>query len=201
MDMHMEGPPSFDTAAYMTGDRMYLEMPEVGWVYQDYDLSSQLADMDQMMGPRYVTEMLEMAESAEVVAEDKGTITYDLVLDFDRLMQEQGEVMDEQMAELGLKEEDLSLYMDFVGEMLERMGLLMTVDKSSGLATRMQMHMEMDFSSLAKMVGEGALPDDAQMTMDMDLRISDYGKVFDIKLPEEAEDAVPVEDMAASLQT
>ncbi len=201
MDICMEGPPSFETVAYLTGDRMYMEMPGVGWVYQDYDLSSELADMDQMMGPRYVTELLEMAESAEVVAEDGDTITYDLVLDFDRLMQEQGELMDEQMAELGLQEEDLSLYMDFIREAFENMELLLTVDKGSGLATRLQIHMEIDLSSIAEMMGEEALPGDMDMTMDADFRISDYGKSFDIRLPEEAEDATPMEDITGSLRT
>jgi hypothetical protein len=204
MDMHMEGPPTFDAEAYLTGDRMYLEMPGGLWVYEDINLSSDLTDMSQTMGPQYVMEMLDMAESAEVVAEDEDHITYDLVLDFDKMMQEQElgmEELIEELAEKGVSEEDIPSYMDFMRDLFSQMQMQMTVDKGSGLATNFSLYLEMDYSLLAALSSQATLPEGANMAMDADFKISDYGKAFNIQLPGEAEDAIPMEDLEKMAET
>jgi hypothetical protein len=192
-----------DIEAYIVGDRMYMEMPGGMWVYQDLNLASDLTDMGQAMGPQYVMEILEMAESAEVVAEDADSITYDLVLDYDKMMQGQEgdmEKMLEELEEQGVPGFDPEGFKDLIEEVLSKMQFQLTVDKDSGLPTAMQMYMEMDFSVFADMFPEDTLPEGAGMSMDADFEISDYGETFDIQLPEEAKDAIPIEDMESQLQ-
>lgn len=198
MDMRFAGPQGFDIQAYITGDRMYMEMPGGMWVYEDIDLTSEFAEMSQGMGPQYVMDILDMAESAEVVAEDTDSITYDLVLDFDKLMEEQEQDIEKMLEELekdGIPGMDEAEFMDFMRNIFSGMQMQMTVDKSSGLATGFQMYMEMDLSSLTALFPNDPLPQGATMTMNADFTVTDYGKSFDIRLPEETENAIPIEEM------
>ena len=197
MKMSISGPPSYDMEAYVAGERMYLQMPDGTWVYQEVGITSELADMGQGMGPQNFKEILAMAESAEVVAEDADTITYDLVLDFDKMLRSQGaEEMLQRFEELGLPDVDVDAITDYLREVLSQTEYRMTVDKQSGLATRFQIHMDMDLSSFAEMMPGEAIPEGAAMVVDADFSFSDYGESFDIRLPEEVKDAVPVEDYA-----
>lgn len=198
MDMRVAGSQGFDVEAYITESRMYMEMPGGMWVYEELDLTSDLAEMSQGMGPQYVMDMLDMAESAEVVAEDADTVTYDLVLDFDKLMAEQGEEMErtlEELEEEGIPGIDEEEFMDFMRDIFSNMQMQMTVDKNSGLATHFQMYMEMDLSSLSTLIPGNPLPQGATMTMDADFTIGEYGKSFGISLPEETRDAIPIDEM------
>ncbi|RJP35685.1 MAG: hypothetical protein C4536_00300 [Actinobacteria bacterium] len=205
MDMRMEGPPSMDMQMYITEDRMYMEMPGGLWVYQEADFSSNMMEMNnQTMGPQYVMDMLDMAESAEVVGEDDDTITYDLVLDYDKIMQGQElelEKLQEELEKQGLREEDFHLFLDFMRDVIAGLEMQMTVEKESGLATRFRMHMEMDFSYLAALSPDEAMPEGAGMTMDADFEVSDYGKAFNIQLPDEAAEAIPVEELETLSET
>ena len=200
MDMRTQG---FDIRAYITGDRMYMEMPGGMWVYQDLNLASDLTDVGQAMGPQYVMEILEMAESAEVVAEDADSITYDLVLDYDKMMQGQEEDIQKMLDELeaqGVPGFDYEGFEDLIRDIFSRMQFQLTVDKDSGLPTAMQIRMEMDFSLFADMFPEEMLPEGAKMSMDADFAFSDYGETFDIQLPDEARNAIPIEEMESQLQ-
>jgi len=204
MDMRYQGQQGFDMQAYITENRMYMEMPGGMWVFQDLNLASDLTDVGQAMGPQYVIQMLDMAESAVVVAEDTGSITYDLVLDYDKMMaaqqQDMQEIM-EQLEEQGVPGFDPDAFAEIIKEILSEMELKMTVDKNSGLPTAMQMHMDMDFSLFAELLPEGTLPQGASMSMDADFEFSDYGKTFDIELPEEAKDAIPMEELEGLAET
>ena len=198
MDMRYLDQQGFDVQAYILENRMYMEMPGGMWVYQDLNLASDLTDVGQVMGPQYVMQLLDMAESAEVADEDGDSITYDLILDYDKMMAAQQQDMQDVMEELekqGITGFDPAAFEDLIKEIVSEMELSMTVDKSSGLPTAMQMHMDMDFSLFAELFPEGTLPQGASMAMDADFEISDYGKTFDIQLPEEAENAIPIEEL------
>lgn len=204
MDMRYRGQQGFDVQAYILENRMYMEMPGGMWVYQDLNLASDLTDVGQAMGPQYVMQMLDMAESAEVVAEDADSITYDLVLDYDKMMAAQQQDMQEILEELeaqGITEFDPAAFADLVEEIFSEMELRMTVDKNSGLPSAMHMYMDMDFSVFAELLPEGTLPQGASMTMDADFEFSDYGEAFDIELPGEAEDAIPIEELEGLAET
>lgn len=204
MDMRYQGEQGFDIQAYILENRMYMEMPGGMWVYQDINLASDLTDMGQVMGPQYVMEMLDMAESAEVVAEDAGTITYDLVLDYDKLMAAQEEDMQDILEELearGVPGLDPAALEKIMKEIVSGMELKMTVDKESGLPTVMQMHMDMDLSLFAELLPEGSVAQGASMSMDALFELSDYGKTFNIELPEEAEGAIPIEELEGMSET
>lgn len=202
MDMQVKGPDEFATVAYIAGDRMYMEMPDGMWVYEEVDLSSDLTDLGQSMSPQYVMDLIDMAESAEVVDEDGNSITYNLVLDFDKLINEMdtGE-MQRQLEDEGIPAEELDVIMDMVEHIFSAMEIEMTVEKKSGLPERLKMRLEIDFSSLAAMFPDDPPPEDAGMVMDADFKISDYGKSFDIQLPEEAEDAIPIEELESLTET
>ncbi|MBN2027674.1 MAG: hypothetical protein JW854_13035 [Actinobacteria bacterium] len=198
MDMRYRGQQGFDVQAYITENRMYMEMPGGMWVYQDLNLASDLTDMGQVMGPQYVMQMLDMAESAVVVAEDADSITYDLVLDYDKMMAAQQQDMQnimEQLEEQGITGFDPAAFEDLMREILSGMELRMTVDKSSGLPTAMRMHMDMDFSLFAGLFPEDTLPQGASMSMDADFELGDYGEAFNIELPADAEGAIPMEEL------
>lgn len=204
MDMDFEGPGSLSTVAYITEDRMYMEMPGGMWVYEEVDLSSELAEMGQGMGPQYVMEVLDMAESAEVVAEDDIVIAYQLVFDVDELIQEQElelEEMKEDLRKEGLPEEYVAEFVEIVKQVLSGMEYLMLVDKKSGLAIAFKMNMEIDLSAFAELFPGETMPDNAKATVSADLKMSDYGKTFNIQLPKEAEDAIPMEELERLAET
>ncbi len=204
MDMRYRGQQGFDVQAYILEDRMYMQMPGGMWVYQDLDLASDLTNVGQAMGPQYVMQMLDMAESAEVVAEDAASITYDLVLDFDEMIAAQEQEIQEMLQKLeeeGVPEFDADQFMELMRAILSRLDLQMTVDKDSGLATAFKMYLELDLSLFAELFAESTLPQGASMTMDADFEIDDYGKTFNIQLPEEAEGAIPIEELEELSET
>lgn len=202
MEMSMSGPAEYDMEGYIAGNRMYMLMPDGTWVYQKIGLASGMADMGQGMGPQNFKEILAMAESAEVVAEDAETITYDLVLDFDKMLQQQGmEEIQQQLEEMGIPGLDVDAFMEFMREMLSEVDYRMTVDKKSGLATSFQIQMDMDLSSFADLIPDSQIPEGARVAMDADFSFSDYGKSFDIELPPETKDAVPLKEYQKLAET
>ena len=67
MDMELAG-EEYEVLVYIAGDRYYMERPGVGWVYQELTALSGMENMGQGMGATNMMEVLEQAESAEVVA-------------------------------------------------------------------------------------------------------------------------------------
>lgn len=195
-------PMAYDMEGYIAGGRMYMRMPDGTWVFQKVGLASGMADMGQGMGPQNFREILAMAESAEVVAEDGETVTYDLALDFEKVLQRQGqEGMEQQLEEMGIPGLDVDAFMELMREMFSEVDYLMTVDKQSGLATRFQIRMDMDLSSFAEAMPGMPIPEGARLAVDADFSFSDYGKSFDIELPPETKDAVPAKEYAKSAET
>jgi hypothetical protein len=190
------GPSQFNTEAYVTGDRMYMKMPWGAWVYQDYDLSSSLTEMSQGIGPQYVSEILDMAESAEVVTEDADSITYRLVLDFDKMMKEVDlETVRERLDSLDVTEEDLTAYMEMVKDLLSEMDFEMTVDKGSGMVRDFYYSLEMDLGKFSMLFQNDPALRGAKIDMEGVFTIGDYGKAFNLELPRETEDAIPMDEM------
>jgi hypothetical protein len=196
MVMSVEEPYGLEVEMYILEGRMYMEMPGGIWVYEDLDLASDLADMSQGMGPQYMMDMLEMAESAEVVAEDSDSITYRLVMDYNRMMADVDmEEMRKQLVERGMSEEYLAAFEGMMKEMISAMDIEVTADKDSGMISGYGFCLEMSLDAMAQFFEGGELPPGSSMVMDADFTVSDYGKPFDIRLPDEAKDAVPMEEL------
>ncbi|NPV60316.1 MAG: hypothetical protein HPY75_11755 [Actinobacteria bacterium] len=202
MEISTRGPASNDMEAYIDGDRMYLQMPDGTWIYQEVGLTSELANMSQGMGPQFFKETLAMAENAKVVEEDAETITYDLTLDFDKMMQSQGEEeLRQRIEELGIPNIDVDTFVNYLRELISEMEYRMTVDKKSGLVTRLQMHMDMGLSSFAEMMPGESIPEGARMVEDAEFYFSDYGESFDIELPPETKNAIPAKMYGKNAET
>jgi hypothetical protein len=140
--------------------------------------------------------MLDMAESAEVVDEDGGSITYSLVFDLEKmLVQEDLESMKAEMKDEGIPEDEIEMIVSMVMEMFSQIEMEMSVDKSSGMPSGFRMHIELDFSSFESLFPEDMPPEGAKMIMDADFEVGDYGKEFNLELPAEAEKAIPIKDL------
>lgn len=201
MAMNVEEPYSLDVEMFILEGRMYMQMPGGVWVYEDMDLPSDLAQMSQGLGPQYMMYMLEMAKTAEVVAEDDDSITYSLVLDYEKMMEEVDiEEMRKQFLERGMQEDYIDTFKDMIKEMLSAMDVEVTAEKSSGMITSFGMKMEMDLGAMAPFFEGGQLPPGASLVMDADFTVGDYGKTFDIRLPDEAKGAVPMEEFEELLE-
>lgn len=201
MDMSVEEPYGLDTEMFILEGKMYMQMPGGIWVYENLSLPSDLAQMSQGLGPQYMMDMLEMAESAEVVAEDGDNITYRLVLDYGNMMEEVDmEEMRKQFLEKGMPEDYIAAFEDMMEEMLSAMDVEVTAEKNSGMVSGFRMYVEIELGPMAAFFEGGQLPDGAVVVMDADFTVGDYGKAFDIQLPDEAKDAVPMEEFEGLLE-
>ncbi len=80
---------------------------------------------------------------------------------------------------------DLCLVMDYVVE----------VDKESGMVSGFGFTWDEDvIAVMGPMMGDEPLPEGVSVKLSADFQLSDYGKAFDLALPEEAKEATPLED-------
>jgi hypothetical protein len=192
-----------ETIMYIAGDRMYMKTPGGQWVYMEMSVLSRMEDMSQGIGPQNMMEALETADSAEVVDEDGRSITYRLVIDFERMMRQQQDLLDEMKEDFDKAPGEMSFdeYTKMMKAVYENIDYIVTFDKESGLAIEFEFRVDMDMSLIAEMFPDDPPPPGARLVMKGVFEIGDYGKVFNLELPEEAEDAIPVEEPEESLQT
>ncbi|MEW6555685.1 MAG: DUF6612 family protein [Actinomycetota bacterium] len=192
-----------ETLVYLSGDKMYIKTPEGQWVFMEMSVLSSMEDISQGMGPQNMMEMLETADSAEVLEEDGRSITYRLVIDFERLLQGQQDLLDEMKEDFERVPGEMSFdeYTSMMEVVYSNIDYIVAFDKDSGLATEFEFHVDLDMSLLADMFPDDPPPQGARMVMNGVFEIGDYGKVFDLELPGEAEDAIPIEEFEESMQT
>ncbi len=190
-----------ETLAYLAGGRMYMKTPEGKWVYREMSMLSKLDDMGQDIGPQNMMQLLETAESAEVLDEDGSSITYKLAIDYEKMLREQQDLLDEMKADFDASGMSFDEYNNMMELVYSNTDYIIIFDKKSGLARAFEFHIDMDRSILAEMFPDDPPPQDARMVMNGVFEIGDYGKVFDLELPEEAQDAVPIEELEGSVRT
>ena len=84
------------------------------------------------------------------------------------------ESMKDELVEAGIPAEEVDELIDtMMEELFSSSGYIMTFDKESGLATRFQMHIDMDMSLFARFSPDDPPPEGATMTMDADFEIFD----------------------------
>lgn len=159
---------------YLIGDKLYYKS-EGKWYYSDYGMAlNPMSSNSQLITPDSILQMLEFADSVAVVDETDSTIKYHVVVGdayFDEALRQAREIMP-------------SFPFEQYEAMMKSMRyeLDVTVDKDSGHLTRLRIGMQGD---------EIEFMEGMKMSMDVDgaFDFTDYGKDFDIQLPEEAESA------------
>jgi hypothetical protein len=193
---------SYEMEGYVTNEAIYLQDPISGeWGYQKIDITSLLSSTNQGMTPQSVVQLLEAADQVEVLEEKEGYIKYRLVMDPDKIFTP--EVLDyarksfesnQELNEImkGVKWED---YLDGIKAIVSQMEFVVTVDKSSRLITEMEVKIDNFLEAMTPYLGEGSIPEGAWFNMSLHYNISDYGKEFDIELPEEVKNSRPLEEV------
>ncbi len=205
--MMMEGPtdPSVPAGSsgqlietYITEDKMYVRAPTTGqWYYKDYNLGVDLTSIDQGFSPTSILEMLDSAKTVEVVEDTSSYTKYYLVLDPDKLMSDADlDASLEILKDNGGISIDMDQYKQMMRDFTSNMQIYLTVDKKSGYPTEFDMIIDKDIMQyIRNFMDQSGLPQGAMMTMSMNIEISDYGKPFDLSLPQEALEAKPLEEL------
>ncbi|MDY6794333.1 MAG: hypothetical protein SWK76_03485 [Actinomycetota bacterium] len=182
---------------YFTERRSYGQHPVTGdWYYEEADMAGSLLDMGEVVNPQTLPEMLDASESLEVLVDNMLYTQYELVMDPEEWLKEEGiENMEDEFKGMDISEEDLALYMDAVMDYLSGMKINLTVEKRSGFIVRMMISFEGNLLEIISPLFEDEISsENATVTMDMSYTLTDYGKNFDIELPAEARDALPMEE-------
>ncbi len=189
---------------YLTKDKLYLKNPQTGqWFYKAFDLGFDISAIDQGFSPQGMLKMLDSAATIEVVDETSSLIKYHLTLDFEKLMAEVdvGKYF-ESMKKSGLISFDLGAYLEMMKNFISQMQLYLTVDKKSSHPTEFDMVIDKNILEYMRgLLGDSSLPPEASMTMSMNFSIGDYGKPFNLRLPEEAMQARPWQELTQALES
>ncbi len=198
------GGGGMEIEGYIAGNRIYMRLPGSGqWVYQEMDIPSQYLTLDQGMMPEDVVKFLDSAEKVEVLEDSEGDIRYLIHPDPEKLMQPHDlESLKEYLSRRGLPEEHWDNTVEMIRDMLSRIKLTITVERQSGLLTSLEMEVnDIKPGEAFPVLERNNFLRGASMSLVFQFTISDYGKTFDIRLPEEAKNAVPREDILDNLKT
>jgi hypothetical protein len=179
---------------YLTKDKLYLKYPATGqWFFKAFDLGFDITAIDQGFSPQGMLKMLDSAATIEVVDETSSLIKYHLTLDFEKLMAEVDvDKYFEAMKKNGLISFDLGEYLEMLKNFISQMQLYLTVDKKSQYPIEFDMVIDKNILEYMRdFLSGSSLPPEASMTMSMNFSIGDYGKAFNLRLPEEAMQARP----------
>lgn len=184
--------------AYLTKDKMCLRYPETGtWYYKDFNLGFDIMAIDQGFSPQSILKMLDSAKTVEIVDETPSLTKYYLTLDFEKLMSQVD--LDnylEEMKKNGVMPFDAAQYREMLRNFTSQMQIYLSIDKRNGYPTEFDMVIDKNILEyIGPFLGNSSLPQDASMTMSMNLELSDYGKIFNLHLPEEALQARPMEEL------
>lgn len=208
MDMEMPAQSSgFSSATqgekvevYMTKDKMYMQMPTGEWFYKGVDLGLNLTGVDQSFSPQSMLQMLDAARTVEVVEENPFFTRYYLTLDPEKLTKGANiEDYLERMNESGIIQIDVGEYTEMIRNVLSQMEIYLTVDKVNGYPMEFDMIFDKNILDYMGSFFEGnPLPEGTSITMSMNFAIGDYGKVFNLQLPEKALQAKPLEELTGN---
>jgi Family of unknown function (DUF6612) len=208
--MAMEGPTDASALpgssgqkieTYMSQDKMYLRYPATGqWYCKEFNLGFDITSIDQGFSPQAVVKMLNAAKSIEVEEETDSYTKYLLILDPDKLMAEFDlDAYLESMKKSGLVSFDEAQFRQMLSDFYSIMQIRLTVDKKSGYPTEFDMTIDQDILQyLRNYINGSNMPQEATMTMSMEMTISDLGKAFHLQLPQEALQARPWEELNQS---
>jgi len=170
---------------YIMGDLMYVKV-EGEWYCQKDPITMAKRDLIDLATPESIQLAVDNADEVSLVAEDDSSATCRLKLEkgyYQAVIRE----LEEVAGELGTKGSARQ-----VQELKDSLGTLnmqvdITIDKNTGLFSSM---------TISMYTGDIANPDlpGVQMTARVERAFGDYGKDFDIRAPEEAQDAelVPI---------
>ena len=187
---------------YITEDKMYLYYPATGqWYYKEFDLGFNIAALDQGLSPNSILKMLDSAKTIEVVEETSSYAKYYLTLDPEKLMNDaELDAYLEGMRKSGIIPFDPVQYREMLKNVTSLMQINLTVDKKSGYPSEFNMVIDEDIVPYMKdFTPNSAALQGASMTMSMNIAISDYGKSFNLSLPEEALQARPFEELTQTM--
>lgn len=152
-------------------------------------LSNPLDSLD----PEGLMGMMDMAGEIETVEETDSVQRYRFFLDPEKIVPEPSRSDLKQLTKLmDMSEEDAGAWVETVRESFSDAFLIgITVDKASGLISEATMSAEVDYAPMMQMYVKAGLisPEEAAemfLDMEMSMSFSEYGKKFDLELPEEA---------------
>lgn len=182
---------------YMTGDRMYMQDPTTGqWYYEEINIGEEFSQIGQGFSPQSVVDLVESAETVEIIDDTKSHTQYKLKINADALYE--GAKLEEAKSSMeseGFSEEEIAMNLEMVKELAAIMDITVKVNKESGLIDEFEVRFG---ENMLDYIPPSAFEDDpppegSSVTMHMNYRISDYGKDFDLELPKETENAEPMD--------
>jgi hypothetical protein len=209
MDMSMDlgemmgemgsGPGSkMKVRAYVAGGKMYMNMSGTGmWFYQERDELQDMSGMNNGVSPEGLSRMLEAAKETEVLEDGPYTVKYRVVPDVDKVYTpEVEEKIRQSFVDRGRTPDYVNEILQNVKAIFSDMEMTVTADKRTGQVVGMTMLMEDFMGSFGGLLpGSGSSLEGTGGSLYVDFTFSDYGKDFGIELPEEALDALPMEEM------
>jgi Family of unknown function (DUF6612) len=185
-------PDGMEIKGYMIGNRFYLKNPLSGdWNYMEVSFSDMLSGMGQGVSPQDMLDLMDAADSVEVVSDNSFFTKYALVLNADKLLgkADMG-TLEEQIKKAGGPAMDISEYIAFTRDLVSAMNVSVTVDKKSGQVALFEMSFDDNlFDFMRPLFKDDPPPEGSSMTMSMNFNIGDYGKSFNLELPEAAKSA------------
>lgn len=181
--------------AYIVGGKMYMQMPGMDeWVYQERDALQKLSGMDGA-SPDDLSRMMESAREAELLEEGPDTVRYRLVPDEDKVfLPEMEEKARQSLVDKGRGEDYVEELLRGVREMLSGMEMTVTVEKRTGLIVGFTMRID-DFPAPAGGLLAGSGLGVPRVSIRAAFTVYDHGEDFGLALPEEARNALPMEEM------
>ncbi len=188
---------------YIVGNRIYIKMPGSGrWVCKEADTPTLYNSFNQMLMPEEVEKLLDSAQKVEVLENSEDYIKYFLSIDPEKLLTtEELERLRENFSRRGLPEELWDKTVEMAKDMFSHARLTITVDKESGLLTYIQMEIDdIKVGEALPLPEKNGIISGASASIFFEFNISDYGKAFNLELPEEAKNAVPGENILDNLE-
>ena len=166
---------------YIIGNRMYVKVADK-WYYKDNDpIAEAKRSMVDLSTPESIQLAVENADEVGLVTESDSSATCRLQLGA-KYYQAVGRELEKTARDLGLTGSEQQIAELKASWKSMSMRVDITIDKSTGLFSGMSISMQ---------TGDITSPEGQtmRMTAEVETKLGEYGKTFDIQLPEEAKSA------------